>query len=345
MKSKLSLTTVLLACSLQAWGVTTTSLALRDGSTIKAEFKSECVACSTIFAESLALKPDILKSVSFSDTNGAAKIEFVNGDRISATILTPSFKVSSMLGELDIPRAGIRSMTLTTRQPTKESAEDGLIFHCTFDDEEAVTSPLVGPGGRIELGRIQTDADCEGGALFVNRGIAGARFEFPAGFLGKEGTIEFHAKMASGKTEFSTGGDPRFLVISAPGGREFGSFEFASNDGGGNSGICATLPGIHCYSNEGYTHMMPYSEVFHGEDFNGWHHYAMTWTSDKLSVLIDGKLKATRYGQLDTTAFTKSVIILDIPLSRQFGKSFNNKSDFLMDDLKVWNKATKPQNP
>ena len=37
--------------------------------------------------------------------------------------------------------------------------------------------------------------------------------------------------------------------------------------------------------------------------------------------------------------FSDSEILMDIPLNRIRGKSFNNKSAFYMDDLKMWNYA------
>ena len=30
---------------------------------------------------------------------------------------------------------------------------------------------------------------------------------------------------------------------------------------------------------------------------------------------------------------------MDIPLNRKTGKSYNNKSPFMMDELKIWNRA------
>ena len=44
-------------------------------------------------------------------------------------------------------------------------------------------------------------------------------------------------------------------------------------------------------------------------------------------------------GNLDVELLAKDDITLAIPLHRTFGKSFNNKSAFYMDELKIWNKA------
>ena len=145
--------------------------------------------------------------------------------------------------------------------------------------------------------------------------------------------------MASGKTEFSTGGDPRFFILLDSNGSEKGGFEFASNDGSGNSGICGTFFGVHAYSNRGYNYMMPYSDIFKGEDYNGWHHYAFVWAQNDLKIFIDGQEKCHATGNVNTQEIANTAITLDIPLNRITGKSFNNKSAFYMDELKIWNFA------
>ena len=170
-------------------------------------------------------------------------------------------------------------------------------------------------------------------------GIAGAEIVFPAGTFGEEGCIEFWANMASGKTEFSTGGDPRFFVISNQNGAEKSHFEFASNDGCGNSGLSGHFFGMRTQTNAGCTYLMPYSDVFKGEDYNGWHHYALVWAPTNLSIYIDGRKVCGADGKINTEELAKSELIMDIPLNRITGKSFNNKSAFYMDELKIWDRA------
>ena len=60
--------------------------------------------------------------------------------------------------------------------------------------------------------------------------------------------------------------------------------------------------------------MMPYSDVFKGQNYNGWHHYAFVWSVGRLRIFIDGKLVCSGSGQYDTATF-------------------------YMDDLKIWNYA------
>jgi hypothetical protein len=144
--------------------------------------------------------------------------------------------------------------------------------------------------------------------------------------------------MASGKTEFTTGGDPRFFLLSAKDGTEIAHFEYASNNGCGNSGLGGHICGLRTQTNSGCSYLMPYSAVFKGEDYNGWHHYAFVWSTTELAIYVDGKLFCRTEGKLNAAQIDGEVI-MDIPLNRLSGKSFNNKSAFYMDELKIWSKA------
>lgn len=312
---------------------------LKDGSTFKGEFSTKSITGSTIFMEKLELDPALVKTVALSSTNGESKIELNNGDKFAMRVSNDNFAIKSLLGELNIPRTNFRSITLSSRRISAGGCDDGLIFYCTFDDEASLATPAVGPAVKLELGQIKTDIGKNGGSLFVKPGIAGAEIVFPAGTFGEEGCIEFWANMASGKTEFSTGGDPRFFILLNKNGTEESHFEFASNNGCGNSGLSGHFFGIRTQTHTGYTYLMPYSDVFKGEDYNGWHHYALVWTPTTLSIYLDGRKVCGADGKINTEQLAKSEITMDIPLNRLTGKSFNNKSAFYMDELKIWNFA------
>ena len=311
---------------------------LKDGSSVKGEFATEYITGLTLFAEELKLKPAIVKSLTFSGTNGETKVELANGDKLTMTVANESFAIKSLLGDLSVPRTNFRTLSFTARKVSANGNDSGLVFYCTFDDEASLASPVVGPSVKLELGQINNDGK-NGGALFVQPGVAGAEITLPEGTLGTEGCIEFWANMASGKTEFSTGGDPRFFVMLDAHGTEIAHLEFASNDGCGNSGLGGHFYGFRTQTNTGYSYMMPYSDIFKGEDYNGWHHYAFVWTQNSLSVFLDGKEACHANGLINSESITKSTIILDIPLNRRTGRSFNNKSAFFMDELKIWNFA------
>ena len=331
--------TAMLAAIAQENAFVSANATLTDGSTVKGEFSTKSITGSTIFMENLELDPALVKTIAFISTNGESKIELNNGDKFAMRASNDNFAIKSLLGVLNIPRTNFRSITLSSRRIPAGGCEDGLVFHCTFDDEAALATPVAGPAVKLELGQIKTSEGKNGGALFVNPGISGAMVVLPKETLTPEGCIEFWANMASGKTEFSTGGDPNYFAIYTADGAIGGALGFACNDGVGNSGICGFFFGLRTYSNTGYTHMMPYSDVFKGEDYNGWHHYAFTWTQTSLTLYIDGKKVAHTIGKLDVGLLAKDDITLAIPLHRTFGKSFNNKSAFYMDELKIWNKA------
>ena len=318
--------------------VVSANATLKDGSTVKGEFTTKRITGSTIFMEKLELDPALVKTVTFVNTNGESKIELNNGDKFAMTVADEAFAIKSLLGELNIPRTNFRSITLSSRRISAGGCDDGLIFYCTFDDEASVAAPAVGPSVKMELGKIIADKGKTGGALFVNPGIAGAQIAFPSGSFGTEGCIEFWANMASGKTEFTTGGDPRFFLLSAKDGTEIAHFEYASNNGCGNSGLGGHICGLRTQTNSGCSYLMPYSAVFKGEDYNGWHHYAFAWSTTELAIYVDGKLFCRTEGTLNAKQIAGDVI-MDIPLNRLSGKSFNNKSAFYMDELKIWNKA------
>jgi hypothetical protein len=142
--------------------------------------------------------------------------------------------------------------------------------------------------------------------------------------------------MASGKTEFSTGGDPRFFIMHTSDGNEIANLEFASNNGCGNSGFGGTFCGLRAQANRGFSYMMPYSDVFKGADYNGWHHYALTWTANSIKIFIDGNVVCSSNGSVNINLIEDSEIVMSIPLNRKTGKSYNNKSAFYMDELKIW---------
>ena len=340
MKLKSFLVISVLALATIAGETPRTTLAtasLKDGSTVKGEFLSSQITGSTVFMEKLALEPTIIKSLTFTGTNGESKVLLCNGDAFAMKISNNSFMLKSLIGTLEIPRTSFRSLSFSSQCGTS-AAKDGLVFFCTFDDEKSLASPVIGPSVRLELGTIRGNGK-NGGALYVEPGVAGAQIAFPAGTFGNEGCIAFWANMASGKTEFTTGGDPRFFLLSDSMGREFACLEFASNNGCGNSGFGGHICGLRAQTNRGCSFMMPYSDVFKGQNYNGWHHYAFVWSVGSLRIFIDGKLVCSGNGQYDMATFSDSEILMDIPLNRIRGKSFNNKSAFYMDDLKVWNYA------
>ena len=114
---------------------------LKDGSTFKGEFTTKRITGSTIFMEKLELDPALVKTVTFVNTNGESKIELNNGDKFAMRVSNDNFAIKSLLGELNIPRTNFRSITLSSRRISAGGCDDGLIFYCTFDNKDSITTP------------------------------------------------------------------------------------------------------------------------------------------------------------------------------------------------------------
>ena len=342
-------TTLLAAPAPRVAAAISASASLKDGSSIKGEFRTKRIHGATVFLDKLDLDPGIVKAVAFTGTNGEAKVELANGDRFAMTIDNDSFVVKSLLGELDIPLANFRSISLSQRKAVASCGEDGLVFHCTFDDEGATEHPAIGNAtARLLNAEFQPGKD--GDALKVQRGLPVVEISLPTGTFGDKGCIEFWAKFLDGKTEFSTGGDPRFFTLYKKSGDEFGTFEFASNSGTGTRGLCSRLPAGFTSTHSGFSGRMPYSDVFHGRPYEGWHHYALVWNthgiqsgvfhdSRTVATFIDGKVAGTitTQGPSDAMSILSDMqTVMGIPMN-ECGPSYNNKSSFLIDDLKIWN--------
>ena len=327
---------------------------LKDGSSIKGEFLADKVNGTTAFATSLALDPAIVKTIDFTSTNGESKVELVNGDRFAIKIANNSFAVSSMLGNLTIPRANFRTISLFARSTAAANggSSDGLIFHCTFDGREATMRPTVGTAEVRILNATFGDGK-KGKAVLAQRGLPAVEIKLPPNTFGRKGCIEFWAKLLDGKTEFSTGGDPRFFTMYTVTGGQCGVFEYASNSGNGNRGLCGTIWTGFAATHSGCGHLMPYSDIFHGKPYEDWHHYAISWNTNgagysdnvskssiRVNLFIDGKKVSTVHeaGFADDAAFEifGDSISMGIPMREQ-GPSYNNKSSFLLDELKIWN--------
>ena len=93
--------------------VVSANATLKDGSTVKGEFLTQKITGSTVFANQLALDPTIIKSFTFTSTNGEAKVSLVNGDAFAMNVSNAGFKIKSLLGDLEIPRTNFRSLAFS----------------------------------------------------------------------------------------------------------------------------------------------------------------------------------------------------------------------------------------
>ena len=324
---------------------------LKDGSTVKGEFHTDKVEGTTLFTKGLVLDAAIVKDLAFTGTNGAAKVELSNGDRFGMSIGNPSFTIKSLLGELKIPCGNIRSISLSKRLvAAKRGASDGLIFHCTFDDEASITSPAVGPAGTFMTGRFEDGRF--GKALLAMPFTKHAAFEFPVGFIKDSGCIEFWAKILKTNPAVGTGGDPRLLAITFADTHEIASWlDVGSNDGTGNSGFTLSTWFGARSSIRGGRHLQ-YTELFSSGNWRDWHHYAVVWDKNgildlphtpKAALLVDGKL-VTSVEVLSVPVHllrmpSQTPYILGITYDPALGAENTTKSPFLIDEYKIWNHA------
>ena len=290
---------------------------LKDGSSVRGDFLTKDITGATLFAKNLVLAPSIVKTVNFTSTNGEAKVELSNGDRFAMTVSNDAFAVRSILGDLKIPRASLRAMSLSARAAAaKGGATGGLIFHCTFDDAASITSPAVGPAGTFMTGTFEDGKI--GKALLAMPYKSHASFNFPAGFLNDSGCIEFWAKIVKSSPQIGDGGDPRLFA-----------FTFAANIRG--------MRGLN------------YGDLFTPQSWRDWHHFALVWNKDGISdiqgnpsvaLIVDGK-------QIPNTVFnpcpvellrmpSKTAYILSFTYDPTCSTEHNTKSPFLIDDFKIW---------
>lgn len=316
---------------------------LKDGSTVKGGFLGDGINGSAIFAKNLKLGMDIVRSVAFSGTNGEAKVELVNNDRLSMTVTDAVFKVKSLLGELTIPRASVRSISFSARQ----AGADGLLFHCTFDDRESIEKPLIGRSGIFQGGVFGPGKT--NNALNIKAYSPGARFDIPAGTISKAGTIEFWAE-TNEKDVFTTEGCPRFFVILGRGGKGGISHDWNTNNGSGGNGLTFRIDGLRPMAS--CPHMafssLVKSEYILRKPPSGWHHYALVWDADGLEIPREAaKVSAAVYfdGQkVMSVPFRES---WKGPVSMYDGATvyFPNlhpdylRTPYAIDDFKIWNYA------
>ena len=324
---------------------------LKDGSTVKGEFATQSINGSTAFMETLKLNPSIVKSLTFTGTNGESKVELANGDKFAMTVANESFAIKSILGELNIPRTNFRSLAFSVRKCAQNGAEDGLIFYCTFDDETSITSPVVGPIGECFAPSFQDGKS--GNALRCPAYVSCASFLFPENFLGTAGCIEFWAMLKKTHSSVGWGGDPRLFTLSRDyANSTFGTLDIVSNNGAGNSGFATWTILGNTASILGMPSGLTYGDIYPDGNWQGWHHYAISWDSDgipgldanrTIALYIDGNLTPAVKTDYHNSEEVRSIVAAKLRLSfsgnSKDKSEHNTKSAFLIDEFKIWNHA------
>lgn len=307
---------------------------LKDGSSVKGEFTTEHIVGSTIFTEKLNLNPAIVKSLAFASTNGESKVELANGDKFAMTVANESFAIKSLLGDLKIPRNNFRTLALSTHKVSTKGNDDGLIFYCTFDDESAITAPVMGPSGTISSREFVEGKINRG--LRVPVGSSAGFFTLPPETFGNEGCIEFWAKIEPSR-EYFRDCDPRIIFIKSPAGCF--TVEYSANNGEGGGGFFIRCFNFSYLAGSTYGSGYKYSDYI--TDISAWHHYAFSWTEDTLTIYIDGtKLRRahkTGNGRINATKLKSATSIMGLPNDNTNPYNTEPNTPFIIDELKIWN--------
>ena len=320
-----------------AGGGIAVSASLKDGSSVKGALLTESVVGSTLFAEKIALDPPLVKDIRFKGANGEAKVSLNNGDMFAMTVHTAEFHVKTLLGDLKLPCSAIRAVSFAkARNETSGETEPGLVFHCTFDDEASVSTPAAGPEGTV-CSREFVNGKVNG-AVRVPAGSSAGVFRLPPETFGKEGCIEFWAKIEPMR-EFYRDCDPRMIVIDSPAG--WFTVEYSSNNGLGKGGFCVRCFGLEYVKGGSFGRNYRYADVI--ADVSAWHHYAFSWTQKSLDVYIDGKMLngifKTEGDRIDEEKLRVSPAVMGLPNTSAGNRNTEPNAPFSIDELKIWDHA------
>ena len=285
------------------------------------------------------------------------RVSFTNGDMLTAT-LSPRhdrFVLDTLLGRVRLPLRAVSSISFNPSNPSTSSTPSTLLYHCTFDDASAISSPAAGPAGRFLGGSFVPGK--KGNALRTFADQPAAEVDFEPGILGPRGTIEFWAKREEQTSFAAREGNLRFFGLWL---HERGEtppwcsthMQFTSNDGMGMSGLCGMVNHCSWATNPFFGHGA-YDAI--RDDPFGWHHYAVAWDADGLpgtkapdggpavvAVYLDGKPLSTQgrqtiaFGAKHLKAIPGRFAKLAFPTPSNGWGSSGGHVPFLIDEFKIW---------
>ena len=233
-----------------------------------------------------------------------------------------------------------------------DSTPDGLVFHCTFDDQTSISNPAVGPAGKFVQGKFV--AGKKGNALRLEPYTPSAAFAFPPNFFTQAGCIEMWFKIMNSKAQVGSGGDPRLFTINQKSSPDntFFMVDFVNNDGGGDSGVSTWTILGNTASIKGLRWNLTYPQLFPTSDYKDWHHIAVVW-DDKgiqglgeprtVATFIDGKIiPCAKLGKRSPKGIEQLIAdasLLSFTYDPDRKTERNTKSPFLIDEFKIWNYA------
>ncbi len=277
------------------------------------------------------------------------RVSFTNGDTLTAT-LSPRhdrFVLDTLLGRVRIPLRAVSSISFVPPHSAFSTQHSALLYHCTFDNPSAISSPSAGPAGRLLGGSFVPGK--KGGALRVEKDAAAFEAALPKGFLGPEGCIEFWAKIEGDDPRYVDGGDPLFFSLFDERGAVT-LLQFAANNGFARGGLAGAIVSWPFGTVAHWSGSMPYEGVL-GPDWAGWHHYAMSWKADGfgdgsfVKVFVDGKPQPVLGGVDDDKVPARLAdlpnhdFLLGFPWARSRVDNRSNRRPFLVDEFKIWSSA------
>jgi len=277
------------------------------------------------------------------------RVSFTNGDTLTAT-LSPRhdrFVLDTLLGRVRIPLRAVSSISFVPPHSAFSTQHSALLYHCTFDNPSAISSPSAGPAGRFLGGSFAPGR--KGGALRVEKDAAAFEAALPKGFLGPEGCIEFWAKIEGDDPRYVDGGDPLFFSLFDERGAVT-LLQFAANNGFARGGLAGAIVSWPFGTVAHWSGSMPYEGVL-GPDWAGWHHYAMSWKAKGfgdgsfVKVFVDGKPQPVLGGVDDDKVPARLAdlpnhdFLLGFPWARSRVDNRSNRRPFLVDEFKIWSSA------
>lgn len=134
---------LILTCTIVLFAICTTvastndytysvSASLRDGSVLKGKLLTGSIEGATIFNASMKLSTHFVKLLSFSGTNGEAKVTLANGDILSMTVANKEFEIDSAIGKVSIAKEKLCDLAISVHQIAKPNGKaDG--DYCVID--------------------------------------------------------------------------------------------------------------------------------------------------------------------------------------------------------------------
>lgn len=230
-------------------------------------------------------------------------------------------------------------------------ADRDLVYSCTFDSAEAITSPEVGPAG--EFRDLTLKEGHSGKALYVPAYKGVVRVPLANGLPISKGCIEFWAKLADPNRRFNTGADPFFYtIVPLDSERVDLSRSWVSinaNNGSGASGFCVSIGACWLASRMNRLSNDTYATLFSEANPDAWHHYRLVWNLDgiaddpktAISLRVDGKEVAScplGSKRIDGDFCKRLAVpsVLNFPIPFKGSNHDTSHSAYLIDDFKIW---------